>query len=77
MLADRVGVVEGVLDDLAHGHVPNVFGELGWKAEWKHNRKSLVTRILVGAAVTWAVTAYIRGRKNDSPTEKLYYPDNY
>jgi hypothetical protein len=22
MLADRVGVVEGVLDDLSHGHVP-------------------------------------------------------
>jgi hypothetical protein len=24
MLADRVNVVEGVLDDLAHGHVPNL-----------------------------------------------------
>src|SRR5919202_3605646 len=35
MLADRVGVVEGVVDDLRHGHIPNVFGEAGGKAEWQ------------------------------------------
>src|SRR5919202_4267388 len=40
MLADRVNVVEGVLVDLRHGHVPNIVAELGWKAEWKHNRKN-------------------------------------
>jgi hypothetical protein len=33
MLADRLSVVEGVLDDLEHGHVPHVFAERGWKAE--------------------------------------------
>jgi hypothetical protein len=42
--ADRVGVVEGYLEDLSRGHVPNVFAERGWKAEWKHKRKGLVTR---------------------------------
>lgn len=63
MLADRVGIVEGVLDDLAHGHVPNIFGELGWKAEWKHNRKSLVTRVVVGAVLATAAVAYLRKRK--------------
>src|SRR3712207_7840697 len=31
MLADRVGVVEGVLGDLKQGHLPNVFAEGGWK----------------------------------------------
>jgi hypothetical protein len=66
MLADRVGMVEGVVDDLAHGHVPNVFGEMGWKAEWKHNRKSLVTRILVGAAIATVAIAYVRSRRDDS-----------
>jgi hypothetical protein len=65
MLADRVNVVEGVLDDLKHGHVPNIFGELGWKAEWKYNRKNLVRRVLVRAVVTSAAAAYL-GRRGDS-----------
>ena len=66
MLADRVNMVEGLLDDLAHGHVPNIFGELGWKAEWKHNRKSLVTRVAVGMVLTSAAVYYLRSRRDDS-----------
>ena len=59
MLADRVGMVEGLLEDVARGHVPNIPSELGWKAEWRHNRKGLLTRLLVGAVVTSAVVAYL------------------
>jgi hypothetical protein len=66
MLADRVGVVEGYLEDLSRGHIPNVFAERGWKAEWKHNRKSLVTRIAVGAVIATAAFAYLRRRRDDS-----------
>jgi hypothetical protein len=70
MLADRVGVVEGVLDDLTHGHIPNIFGERGWKAEWKYNRKSLVTRVVVGAVIASVAVAYLRSRKDDSQAEE-------
>ncbi|MDB6151286.1 MAG: hypothetical protein JWQ44_2734 [Chthoniobacter sp.] len=63
MLADRIGVMEGVLGDLVRGHVPNFFGELGWKAEWQHNRKSLMGRILFGALMIAALTGYFRGRR--------------
>jgi hypothetical protein len=63
MLADRVSVVEGVFGDLKHGHVPNVFAELGWKAEWKHNRTSLVRRILVRVVLVSAAVAYFRSRR--------------
>ncbi len=66
MLADRVGMVEGVIDDLSHGHVPNIIEELGWKAEWKHNRKGLVTRVLVGAAIASVAVVYLRSRRDDS-----------
>src|SRR3954451_20832891 len=59
MLADRVGVIEGVLEDLAHGHIPNIPSELGWKAEWQHNRKSLVTRVVVGTLLTAGLIAYL------------------
>ena len=65
MLADRVSVVEGVLGDLKHGHVPNVFAELGWKAEWKYNRNSLVRRILVRVVLITAAVAYFRSRRAD------------
>src|SRR5919107_486314 len=66
MLADRVSVVEGVLNDLGHGHVPNLFAERGWKAEWRPNRTSLVLRILVRVALTSATVAYFRGRRAHS-----------
>ena len=64
MLADRIGVVEGVVSDLSHGHIPNIFSEMGWKAEWKHNRKGLVTRVVVGAVLVSTV-AFLLSRKND------------
>jgi hypothetical protein len=66
MLADRVSVVEGVLGDLKDGRVSNVFAELGWKAEWKHNRTSLVRRILVRVVLISAAVAYFSSRRMDS-----------
>jgi hypothetical protein len=64
--ADRVSVVEGILQDLAHGHVPNIFAERGWKAEWKHNRSGLVRRILVWTLITAVAMAYLRRNGDDS-----------
>ena len=66
MLADRIGVVEGVIDDFSRGHVPNVFGEMGWKAEWEHNRGALVTKLLIGAALTTAAVALLSRKRSDS-----------
>ena len=51
LLADRVNVVEGVLDDLAHGQVPNIFAEKGYKAEWKHDRTGLIIKLATAAAI--------------------------
>ena len=65
MLADRVSVMEGILGDLEHGHVPNIFAERGWKTEWKHNRTSLVRRILVRAVLVSAAIAYLSSRRAD------------
>jgi hypothetical protein len=60
MLADRIGVVEGILGDLRHGHVPNIFAELGWKAEWKHNRRDLLLRNLLRVGLVAGAIAYLR-----------------
>ncbi len=67
LLADRINVVEGVIDDLMHGHIPNIFAEKGIKADWKYNRKELVTKaVIAGAAITvfCLVTSQRKKRKN-------------
>ena len=51
MLADRINSVEGVMEDLGRGNVPNVFAERGWNAEWQHNRGPLVVRTALTVAV--------------------------
>jgi len=56
VLADRVNVIEGIIDDLKHGIVPNLFVEKGWKAEWKYNREGLIKKLaLVAGALTLTV----------------------
>ncbi|MFD2571955.1 hypothetical protein ACFSUS_15030 [Spirosoma soli] len=58
LLADRVNVVEGIVDDLKRGHVPNIFAEKGWKAEWKHNPKGLAQKVIITVAITTVVVAF-------------------
>lgn len=65
MLADRVNEVEGVVSDLASGHVPNIASELGWPAEWKYNRSNLVTRVAVGTLVISAIAVYFATDDDD------------
>ena len=58
LLADRINMVEGIVDDLKHGHVPNIFVERGWTAEWKYNRKNLVQKAAIGVALTTTVVLF-------------------
>ena len=50
-LADRINVIEGVGEDLSRGHVPNIFAEMGWKAEWKHNPGGLITKAIFASSI--------------------------
>ncbi|PJJ60199.1 hypothetical protein [Hymenobacter chitinivorans] len=52
IVADRVQVVEGILDDLVHGTVPNIWAEKGYDVEWKHNRTAFITKMATIAALT-------------------------
>jgi hypothetical protein len=63
MLADRVSVAEGLIGDLKHGHVPNVFAERGWSADWEHNKSGLVLRNLGRVVLISAAVAYFRSRR--------------
>jgi hypothetical protein len=63
ILADRVNVVEGVVDDLLHGHVPNIFAEKGMKAQWKYDQKGVVKSLAVGALLTTAALTILLRNK--------------
>ena len=65
VLADRVDVVQGIINDLRKGIVPNIWAERGWQAEWKYNRKGIVQKVAITIAVTAAVLALL-SRKNKS-----------
>lgn len=51
LLADRVNVVEGIGQDLAHGKVPNVLGEMGIRAEWRYNKAGLARKVAITGAI--------------------------
>jgi hypothetical protein len=55
LLADRVNMVEGLLDDLKNGKLPNLIAERGWTAEWKYNRSALITKVFTTAVIAGAI----------------------
>jgi hypothetical protein len=61
MAADRIDVVEGLVQDLAKLHVPNIPKEMGLKSELAYNRPAFVRRVAItGACVMLACVAYSR-----------------
>lgn len=62
LFADRVNVVEGIIEDLAHGHVPNFFAEMGGPAEWKHNRAGFYRKAAMAGAVV-GLLLYVNSRR--------------
>ena len=70
MGADRVNMVEGLVDDLAHAKVPNIPKEMGVRAEWQHNKKGLAAKVAIAAVIGGALFAYTRsGRDRDRPAD--------
>ena len=64
LLADRVNVIEGKIDDLKNGTIPNPWVERGWSAEWKHNRPAFVGKIAVTALVITAGIMWMARKKS-------------
>ncbi len=51
MAADRVSVVEGVVEDLGRGRIPNIPAEMGIRSELAHNRTGFIKKVAVTGAV--------------------------
>jgi hypothetical protein len=71
VLADRINVIEGIIDDLKMGIVPNILAEKGWKAEWKYNKKGLVKKLAV-AAGTAIVLSLLKGNKKQKRKKRRF-----
>jgi hypothetical protein len=63
MGADRLNMVEGLAEDLARAKVPNIPKEMGFRAEWQHNKKGLAAKIGIAAAIGGGLYALRRRRK--------------
>jgi hypothetical protein len=63
ILADRINVVEGIVQDLSRGHIPNIFAERGGKAALKHNRQAVIRNVIVGLVITSAVVGIFYNKK--------------
>ena len=66
LAADRVDMIEGILEDLAHGHIPNIYKEMGLSAEWKYNRANFVKKIAIVGVGAIALSAFFYSRRNRS-----------
>jgi hypothetical protein len=51
LLADRVNMVEGILQDFAQGRLPHYFEEKGLSADWKYRRPRLLANMAIAGAV--------------------------
>ena len=65
LMADRVDMGEGILEDLAHGHVPNFFAEMGGRAEWRYNRAGFVRKALIASAAVGLAIYFLRRNRDE------------
>ena len=61
ILADRINMFEGVIEDFRKGYCPNLFAERGLKMELKHNPKGFAIKVAMAAAV--GLTIYYMFKK--------------
>jgi hypothetical protein len=63
ILADRVNMVEGLIDDLSKGHWPDMAKERGWRMELKHNSAKFLGKTILCSFTAVAVGVYLFKKK--------------
>ncbi|MCD2323685.1 hypothetical protein LQ953_06600 [Sphingomonas sp. IC-56] len=72
MGADRINVVEGVIEDLAHAKIPNIPGEMGIRSELQFNKRGFATKAAVVTALSAvAIGLIVRKRGKSDPTSAI------
>ncbi len=63
VLADRINVIEGILDDVMQGTLPNIAKEKGLTSNRDDTKNSLTQTVLVTALVATAVIGFLSYRR--------------
>jgi len=71
VIADRVSVVEGIIEDLSHGIFPNILAEKGYKGKFKHDKAAAIYRIAVGTLLTVGAIALLTGAGTGKKKKKV------
>jgi hypothetical protein len=66
LAADRVDMVEGLVGDLARGHLPRLYAEMGGRAEMRHNPAG-TARKAVGLLAAVSVAYWFWTRRAGGP----------
>lgn len=61
VLADRISVVEGIIEDLAHGIFPNILAEKGYKGKFKHDKAGAIYRVAMGTLIIGGAIMLLSG----------------
>lgn len=76
IVADRVNMVEGLIEDVAKGKLPNIWAEKGYNMDWKYKRNSLILKLSVLTAITAGATIWLSSgskKKSHKPNYKYKY----
>jgi hypothetical protein len=68
--ADRINVIEGLLEDFMHLRIPNIPKEMGWKADFKYNKKGIAKAFFTigGVALSaLALSKFLDDRRKSKP----------
>jgi hypothetical protein len=60
LMADRINMVEGIVDDLGKGRIPNVPAEMGLRSEIQHNLPGFTRKVVFTGAVIGLSLAALR-----------------
>ncbi|GGB56960.1 hypothetical protein [Blastomonas aquatica] len=63
MGADRVNVIEGIVDDLAHARIPNIPAEMGIRSELAHNKRGFAKKLAVGGLIGVVAVGLLKRRR--------------
>ncbi len=63
ILADRINMFEGLIDDVKQGQLPIMIKERGWAMEWKFNRKNFVKKAALTTLATAGLIMFICRKK--------------
>lgn len=69
MGADRVDVVEGLVDDLAHARIPNIPAEMGIRSELRFNKVGFAKKVAVVGLVSGIAVGLLMHRRGAKASE--------